>query len=405
MNNHNPHAQNSGWMPAITVSVRTIILFIVALTLPLTASEALGLSSGQTTSWILILYCLTGLFGLVVALNYRQPIMFTGNLFSLIFIVSLEGEFTYPELMGAFIVTGGLVLIISGLGITEKLTAWLPAPVVFGLLAGAIMPFISNMFTALGSAPLIVGTTLAVYILSDRFFGKRLPAIFPALIVGFAVVFLTGQNGTPTEAPDLLNLAFTQPTFSLPAVLTVTPILLVLIILQSNLPSIIFIRSQGYQPPARVIDLVSSLGTIVCSFFGPTAVSVSLPITSLVAGPEAGSLDLRKRAVYITALGAIFIGLMAGIAAYLPVILPAAFITTMAGLALVGVLANALTRVAQGPLRLGPMFAFAIALSDISLLGFSPFFWALIIGSAVSYLLERQGLNTLLSSPQPEELP
>jgi benzoate membrane transport protein len=267
------------------------------------------------------------------------------------------------------------------------------------------MPFISNMFTALGSAPLIVGTTLAVYILSDRFFGKRLPAIFPALIVGFAVVFLTGQNGTPTEAPDLLNLAFTQPTFSLPAVLTVTPILLVLIILQSNLPSIIFIRSQGYQPPARVIDLVSSLGTIVCSFFGPTAVSVSLPITSLVAGPEAGSLDLRKRAVYITALGAIFIGLMAGIAAYLPVILPAAFITTMAGLALVGVLANALTRVAQGPLRLGPMFAFAIALSDISLLGFGPFFWALIIGSAVSYLLERQGLNTLLSSPQPEELP
>jgi benzoate membrane transport protein len=96
---------------------------------------------------------------------------------------------------------------------------------------------------------------------------------------------------------------------------------------------------------------------------------------------------------------------MAGIAAYLPVILPAAFITTMAGLALVGVLANALTRVAQGPLRLGPRFAFASALSDISLLGFGPFFWALIIGSAVSYLLERQGLNTLLSSPQPEELP
>jgi benzoate membrane transport protein len=288
-----------------------------------------------------------------------------------------------------------LVLIISVLGITGKLIAWLPAPVVFGLLAGAIMPFVSNMFTALGSAPLIVGLTLAAYILSERYIGKRLPAIFPALLIGLVTVFVTGQNGSPAEPLNLLNLSFTRPTFTLASILTVTPILLVLIILQSNLPSIIFLRSQGYQPPARVIDLVSSLGTIVCSFVGPTAVSVSLPIASLVAGPEAGQQDKRKRAVYITALGAVLIGLMAGIAAYLPVILPAAFITTLAGLALVGVLANALTRVARGPLRLGPMFAFAIALSDISLLGFGPFFWALIIGSAVSFLLERDGLKAL----------
>jgi benzoate membrane transport protein len=91
---------------------------------------------------------------------------------------------------------------------------------------------------------------------------------------------------------------------------------------------------------------------------------------------------------------------LAGIAAFLPVILPAAFITTMAGLALVGVLSSALKKVAEGPLRLGPMFAFAIALSDISLLGFGPFFWALIIGTAVSLLLERNALREINSSEQ-----
>jgi predicted benzoate:H+ symporter BenE len=46
------------------------------------------------------------------------------------------------------------------------------------------------------------------------------------------------------------------------------------------------------------------------------------------------------------------------------------------------------------------MFAFAIALSDISLLGFGPFFWALIIGTAVSLLLERNALREINSSEQ-----
>ncbi len=400
LNQSNKHAS---WLPAITVSVRTTILFIAVLSLPLTASESLQLSGGQTTSWILVLYGLTGLFGLVIAIYYRQPIVFTGNIFALIFIVSLGNEFSFPELMGAFIATGVFVLLVSILGLTEKLAAWIPAPVIFGLLAGAIMPFVSNIFSALGDAPIIVGATLITYFLSVRIFGNRLPAIFPAIIVGLTAVFLTSQNGTPSQAINLFDLSLTRPDFSLPAILTVSPILLVLIILQSNLPSIVFMRSQGYQPPGRVIDLISSLGTIVGSFIGPMAVSISLPITSLVSGEEAGQVQFRRRAAYLTAGSAVVIGLLAGLASLLPIILPGVLIATMAGLALVGVLGSALKRVAKGPLYLGPMFAFAIALSHISLLGFGPFFWALVIGTAVSLLLERDGLKDLHNQTQANE--
>jgi benzoate membrane transport protein len=49
-------------------------------------------------------------------------------------------------------------------------------------------------------------------------------------------------------------------------------------------------------------------------------------------------------------------------------------------------------------LLLGPLFAFAIALSEISILGFGPFFWALVIGTGVSLVLERDELQTLRSS-------
>ena len=44
-----------------------------------------------------------------------------------------------------------------------------------------------------------------------------------------------------------------------------------------------------------------------------------------------------------------------------------------------------------GTLTLGPLFAFAIALSDMTLFGLGPFFWSLVVGTAISLLLEREG--------------
>jgi benzoate membrane transport protein len=92
---------------------------------------------------------------------------------------------------------------------------------------------------------------------------------------------------------------------------------------------------------------------------------------------------------------ALIIGLLAGIAATLFNLIPPALLLTLAGLAVVNILANALQRVAQGPLRLGPLFAFAIALSDIDFLGFGNYFWSLVMGTVVSLLLEREELRKL----------
>ena len=97
----------------------------------------------------------------------------------------------------------------------------------------------------------------------------------------------------------------------------------------------------------------------------------------------------------------LLIALLAGIAADLPAIIPLRLLLALAGLAVVDLLAYALQQITRGPLLLGPMFAFAIALSQISILGFGPFFWALVIGTGISLLLERDELQ-MLRSPAPE---
>ena len=70
----------------------------------------------------------------------------------------------------------------------------------------------------------------------------------------------------------------------------------------------------------------------------------------------------------------------------------------MAGLALIPALTIALREITAGPLVLGPLFAFAIALSDMSVLGLGPFFWSLVVGTLISLLFEREGWRQLAAA-------
>ncbi|CAN5257289.1 benzoate/H(+) symporter BenE family transporter [soil metagenome] len=389
------------WLPALGTAIPLIILPIAILSIPLAAAQEMRLSAAETTSWILVLYGLPGLLGLVLTIRYRQPLLLTGNVFVLIFIASLGSQLSYPEIVGASIVAGGSVLLISALGLTDWLAARIPAPIVLGLLAGATMPFVSGIFTTLGDEPVLIGGTFVAYVLGHRVLGMRVPAILPALVVGLAIAALTGELGQVPARSPLALPTVTTPDFTVHAIATATPVLVILITLQSNVPSVVFLRNQDYHPPESLINNISGVGTLVGSLLGPTGVSLSLPATALAAGPDAGEHQLRHRSVYLASAAVVVIGLLAGIAAELPEIIPLRLLLALAGLAVIGVLANALQQIIRGPLLLGPLFAFAVALSKISILGFGPFFWALVIGTGVSLLLERDELQ-VLRSPAPE---
>jgi benzoate membrane transport protein len=382
-------------LPVVAAAVRNIIIFIAVLSIPLASAQAMGMTTDLTTGWIAALYGVPGLLSILLAIRYRQPLQFTGNLFIIIFINGLGGRYAYAELVGATMLAGVLVLLVSALGLSRWLSRLIPVPIMFGLLAGAVMPFISGLFTFLGDFPLLVGGTFLTYLLSRAFLGDRIPAIFPALLVGLGLAALTGQFVQGNQPLALVPPKLTLPVFSFPVILTATPVFFVLITLQANLPSLRFLHSQGYQPPERTVDAVSGVGTILGSFFGPTGISLSLPATSLVAGPQAGEQQIRHRSIYIIGLAAMLVAFLGGIAATLAGVIPRALLFTLAGLAVVDVFAYAIREAVQGPLKLGPLFAFAIALSDISFLGFGNYFWSLVIGTLVSAALERKGLLQL----------
>jgi benzoate membrane transport protein len=137
------------------------------------------------------------------------------------------------------------------------------------------------------------------------------------------------------------------------------------------------------------------VGTMASSFLGPAGLSLSLPATAIVAGSDAGPHRHRYRAVVLSY--AIFLALtpLAAYAAGAAGVLPLELLVAIAGLAVIGVLGMALKRISGGPLMLGPLVAFAVAVSDVSMLGLGPYFWSLAFGVAVSWILERDGIREL----------
>ncbi|MDX1658623.1 MAG: benzoate/H(+) symporter BenE family transporter [Nitriliruptorales bacterium] len=395
-------------LPALGGGLAVAVIFVAVLSLPLSAAEPLGLSGPETASWIAGLYGIPAVVGIILSVRYRQPLVVTGNIFIIIFVVRLGGDVPWAELVGASMLAGALVLVLGPLGLTDRLARWLPAPVVFGLLAGAVLPFFKDLFVVLGRdatlngvdvAPnerLMAAATLAAYLAGRRWAEPRVPAIVPALVVGTLVAALTGGFGAASGGGEMFMApVLTTPSFSLSAILTATPVMIVFIALQANAPSVVFLRSQGFDPPERTVSAVSGVGTVAGSLLGPIGVSLSLPSTALTATPDAGRHHLRYWGAVVSLGIALVVALFSGIAADLATVVARPLLVALVGVAVVDVLARALREVTQGPLVLGPLFAFAIALTDIELLRLGSFFWALAGGLLISLFLERDGWRRL----------
>lgn len=393
-------------LPALVAGLTVTIVFLAVLSIVLTAAgpRGLGLSDRQTSGWIALVYGLPMIPSLVLTLRYRMPLLLTGNVFALIFFVTLGDRVTFAELVGASMLAGAILLVTAILGLTGTLARWIPAPIVHGLIAGAVMPFVVDVFSALRTSDgewrvaIMVGAAVVGYLVGQRVLGTRLPPILPAFLAGCLAALLTGQLGEFPSGFSLPAFDVVRPALSLAAIATVAPVLLALMTVQSNVPSVIYLRDQGYRPPERIINLICGGGTLVGSLFGPVAVSLALPPVLVTAGPSAGDRSLRYRSIFLPVAAGLVIALFAAVAADLALLIPPVLLLAIAGLALLPALVAAIREISAGPLVLGPLFAFAIALSDMTILGLGSFFWSLVLGTAISLFLEREGWRDLRSN-------
>src|SRR5687768_7637814 len=204
----------------LAASIPITIFSLAAVSLPLAAAQSLGLSSRQTGTWLFALYATPGLASIVLTLAYRQPLLVAWHIAVVAFVASLSQTMPYPDLLGAMIVAGLIIAALGALGLTTRVAALVPTPVVFGVVAGNVLPFVVGTFEALQSEGLLVGAALAAYLVGRRALPPRVPPILPALVVGVALAAVTGRLHGLAAGWSWPALAHATPSFAPMAVLT-----------------------------------------------------------------------------------------------------------------------------------------------------------------------------------------
>ncbi|WP_349293798.1 benzoate/H(+) symporter BenE family transporter [Marinobacter sp. M3C] len=358
----------------------------------ISAAEAGNLSDGQTVAWLLAIYFVGGLISLIMALRYRQPITGAYSIPGAAIMIGALATIPFTEAVGAFIMSGAIVLLLGVSGVVGRIMNWLPMPIVMAMIAGALIRFGTGAVQAVESMPLIAGAAAAAFFLSARL-TKAIPPVLTAAIVGFGIALATGSI-----QPADVDIAFvapelTMPTFTLNGLLAIAIPLAALVIGAENAQATGVLLVEGYRPPVNAMTTISGIGGMTAGVIGGHNANIAGPMTAICSSEQAGD-DKSKRYGATVVNGVLFcaFGLFAGAAVPFILALPKALIGSIAGLAMIGVLIAAFQQAfskAAG-YQIGAMVALLVAMSGISLFGISAPFWALVFGILVSQLLSEK---------------
>src|SRR5262245_51976965 len=87
---------------AVSAGISAFVFYVTAgVPLLIGVADRLGLDAAHTSSWFFIVFFSTATSSLVLSLLYRQPLPMNWSLPGLLYLGSLAGHFTYPEIVGA----------------------------------------------------------------------------------------------------------------------------------------------------------------------------------------------------------------------------------------------------------------------------------------------------------------
>lgn len=350
-----------------------------------------GLSEHLTSSWIFGIYAFGGLISLVLGLYYKMPITGAWSIPGAVLVVGALTDYTFEEMVGAFLVAGLLVFVLGMTGLIRRVLAWLPVPIVMAMIAGALIRFGTGVVDAGISTPVVVLAAVLGYLLLTRFV-RTVPGVVGALAFGVVAAFATGAFQSTGGTFELSAPQLVAPAFDLNAILAVGIPLAVLVIGAENAQATGVLMAEKYRPPVNSMTLVSGIGGLVAPIFGGHNANIAGPMTAICSSEQAGE-DRDGRYVATVVNGVLFVlfGVFAGVAVALVTALPPTLIAAVAGLAMIGVLVSAF-RGAFGvtSFQTGAFTALVIAMSGVTILNISAPFWALLGGVLVSLAVESK---------------
>jgi benzoate membrane transport protein len=384
--------------------IASIVGFASTFALVLSGLHAVGATEAQAASGLAALCVCMSVAGISLALRYRMPIAVAWSTPGAALLISSgPPPGGYPAALGAFAVTGGLI-VLAGLWRTlERWVAAIPVALASAMLAGVLLPVCVEPVRGVVDAPLDIGPVVLVWALLLRF--ARPWAVPGALVVAAVVIAIDPVPGhSGSIAPEL---TLTAPALDIGALVSLAVPLFLVTMASQNIPGMGVLASFGYRPPLRPALVSTGAATVAGAPFGAHAINLAAITAALMAGPDAGP-DPGRRWIASAASGVVYLGfgLLAGAAATLVTLAPPQLIAAVAGLALVGALAGAITTaMADAERREAAIITFVVSASSITAVSISAPFWGLMAGLAFLGLqrIGRRAPDAALPVPDEQE--
>ncbi|MFB9375620.1 benzoate/H(+) symporter BenE family transporter [Kineococcus gynurae] len=370
--------------------VSALVGFTSSFVILLSGFAAVGADPGQASSGLLAAAVTMGLGSIVLSRWTRTPITTawsTPGAALLVTTGTVDGG--WPAAVGAFLVTGMLILFTGILPQLGELIARIPTAVAQAMLAGVLLKLCLGPVTGLTESPLAVAPVILVWLLGVRFAPRwAVPLAFLAAAVVIGVHVLIG--GVTTGSVSLVpHVEFTAPVFTLAGITGIALPLFLVTMAAQNVPGVAVMKGLGYEVPWRRSMVVTGVGTLVGAPAGSHAINLAAISAALAAGPEAGPDRCRRWiAAQTSGIVLVLLGVASSAFGALVALAPTGVVAAVAGLALLGTLAASLQAALHEPAdRLPAIAAFVTAASGVAIAGVSAAFWALAVGLVVRWVL------------------
>jgi benzoate membrane transport protein len=379
-------------LPAIAAGLLAAFVgFASSFAVVLRGLSAVGASPEQAASGLMALAVAMGIGGIWLSLRSRMPISVAWSTPGAALLAStgmVEGGFAAA--VGAFLVTGALIVAAGLFRPLGRAVAAIPAPLANAMLAGVLLGLCLAPVRAVAQAPAMGLAIVVTWAVVARF--NRLLAV-PAAVVVTAVLVLATTTLPPGSGAALVpTLVWVKPVFAPATLLGIALPLFLVTMASQNIPGMAVLNANGYRPEPGPLFTRTGLLTLLGAPFGGHAVNLAAITAAICAGPEAHP-DPHRRwvAAAVSGAGYIAFGLLAGGATVLFAAAPPVLIEAVAGLALLGAFGNALMAAVADPARReAAVVTFLISASGLSILGIGGAFWGLLAGGVMLALGRRE---------------
>ena len=366
--------------PVVAGLISVIVNYGGTFILVFQAAKVAGLSPELTASWVWSISIGVGVTGLILSWMTREPIITAWSTPAAAFLVTALATTPYAEAVGAYLISAAAFVALGLSGWFERVIRLIPPGVAAGLLAGILLQFGIKAFGGVSIDPLLAGLLIVTYVVLKRFSARY--AVVGILVLGLIFLLIQERVDLSVLSLKFAAPAFTMPAFSLNALLSVALPLFLITLTGQYMPGMLVLRNDGFRTSANPIVTVTGLGSLLMAPFGSHAFNIAAITAAICTGKEAHEDPSRRWIAGIAAgIGYILVGVFGVTLAAVFMAFPTTFITTLAGLALLGTIGGSLaSALVDAKTREASLITFLAAAANITMLGMGGAFWGLVIG-------------------------